>query len=81
MSYSLQDVFKQKKKETVSMFKYPIYIVGKKEEKKDSKGMKNSVGRGERHTSVLDSTGTPCFVNYARVLCRFFLKKLSKCLY
>lgn len=58
------------------MFKYPIFIV---EKKKDSDSMKNSVG-GKRHSRVLDSTGTPCFVNYARVLCRFF-KKLSKCLY
>lgn len=61
----------EQKKESISMFKYSVFIVGRSEnERTDCDGIGDCWG-GRGHRCALDSTGTPCFVNYARVLSFF----------
>lgn len=81
MSYLSLRSFKteQKKKESISMFKYSIFIVGRSEnERTDCDGIGDSVRAGGRRCA-LDSTGTPCFVNYARVLSFFNWVPVNVC--
>lgn len=61
------------------MFKYSIFIVGRSEnERTDCDGIGDSVRAGGRRCA-LDSTGTPCFVNYARVLSFFNWVPVNVC--
>lgn len=61
------------------MFKYSVFIVGRSEnERTDRDGIGDCWG-GRGHRCALDSTGTPCFVNYARVLSFFNWVPVNVC--
>lgn len=78
-SYLSLRSFKTEQKKTISMFKYSVFIgTRSRNERTDCDGIGDCWGR-ERHRCALDSTGTPCFVNYARVLSFFNWVPVNVC--